>query len=234
MLANSLFKQILFCAVLGLGRIMTCEAQQLSPRDTLHHRITVSLQLTRQHYEIFPAGIMPTKAYLAPLQVAVGYQLRPKLGLQVGFARRHKRYEFLNRGTTTSGIPTTDNLVFESWVTALPVRGRLTLTKRPAQRFQVDGLAGLCLVTYRDYFERTVAEDGQVKDYRSDRARANSIYVSFGAGTRYALGKRRRLEVTADYLLNKITEPANNATHQFLDAPLGLTGALDVGMRYRL
>jgi hypothetical protein len=161
-----------------------------------------------------------------PVQLTAGYQLRPRLALELGVAHsgRSSRYAYdgyyfnatgpgyLNQHTST----TTER------ATSVSALGRYTLTRQPAHRLQVDVLGGFTLAhgTYYARGSDTNSLSGTVATTPfAHRAAATDFLLTAGLGLRYRLAPR--LELNLDLTANR------SLTYD------GFTGSAALGLRYR-
>lgn len=169
-----------------------------------------------------------------PMQLTAGYQLRPRLAVQVGLAYSgaSDSYFGITRYFTTAspkgvyyqqeGSSTTRNA-------SASVLARYTLTRNLAHRFQVDVLGGVGLER-RSYHNRGTEADslsGRLQTTPYDYTRTqNTLLLSVGAGARYRVGQR--FELTYDLLVSDAL-PVSGPAGQFQ----GLTTSSALGLRYR-
>lgn len=137
---------------------------------------------------------------VSPVHVQVGYQISPRLALQLGVGYRHRES---NAGSTTSPIPGYPSTQFETdwWTTDLPLTARYTLSK-PTSRLKFDLIGGVVLVQSRYRYSRQVGKDGVVFEREFIDNKATDAYLTAGAGMRYGLS--RKLDLTFDAQLNKL------------------------------
>lgn len=169
-----------------------------------------------------------------PVQLTAGYQLRPRLAVQVGVAYSGATANFsaMRRGYSAPGSPGT---FFEYYGTStqrntsLSALARYTLTRNQAHRVQFDALGGFTL-EHASGFDRGIYSDslGGTRNVSSYgyRASRNTLLLTAGIGTRFRLS--RHFELTYDFTLNKaLTGPAPHP------ASVGLTTSSALGLRYR-
>lgn len=165
-----------------------------------------------------------------PVQVTGGYQLRPRLALQVGVAYSRPVFDYSTLNTTddTPGAL----LVAQRYAgqavwqrTTLSLQGRYSL-RQPARHWQADLLVGCAQERERftsRYYHTTIDHTNSVVD--ASVSTANYAYalttLTAGLSTRYCFDSR--FEVVAEGLLIGIPNHWSN--------PPGLAGAL--GLRYR-
>ena len=166
-----------------------------------------------------------------PVQATFGYQLRPRLAVQIGLTYSgYKRgygynYNYIDSNTDQINYSSNGTYTLRTFDTALLLR--YTLTRKAAHRFQVDAVGGLQLTHQRgrqvgtDIYSyinpsqgpRTTIEYDNVYPY-------NVLSVNLGPGFRYRFGQR--LEAVGDILFNL---PVTGNYHN-LDSSLAL------GLRY--
>ena len=177
-------------------------------------------------------GGQHNNSFRLPVQLVAGYQLRPRLAVQVGVAYSGNtfRYAFVGRpyGSGPTGyIDYRADLT--SRVLSASVLARYTLTRNPAHRVQFDALGGFTL-EHGSSFERGTQADSlggtlNVTNF-SNRTSRNTLLLTAGVGTRYRLSSH--FELFYDFTLNKaLNGPAPHP------APMGFTGSSTLGLRYR-
>ena len=167
-----------------------------------------------------------------PVQLVAGYQLRPRLTVQVGLAYsgNTSRYAFAGRmyGSGPAGYLDYSATNTQRSASA-SVLARYTLTRNPVHRVQFDALGGFTLEHGRNFLRGTQADSlggtRNVTDF-SRRASGTTLLLTAGLGTRVRLSPR--FELFCDFTVNKaLTGPAPHP------APAGLTGSNALGLRYR-
>ncbi|MDO7884034.1 outer membrane beta-barrel protein [Hymenobacter cheonanensis] len=163
-----------------------------------------------------------------PVQATLGYQLRPRLALQVGLAYSGGKSDYADTYNYVDSnlIPITYSTSSTSLrrATSASLLARYTLTRRASHRFQVDAVGGLSFdhSFYRITGTDTYASQGtiEVRPYEYSGA-YNSLLVSLGPGFRYRFGPR--LEAVCDILFYT---PLTGSYH-------ALNTSLALGLRYR-
>jgi len=165
-----------------------------------------------------------------PVQVVVGYQLRPRWAMQVGAAYTGYRqaYSYLGRYAEPGGTNAYDFSYNGSYTVrklSLALLGRYTLTRKPAHRFQVDALGGLTYEhsSLHDAGLFTSNQGGPLltSDYGSVE-RQNRLLVGLGPGLRFRAA--RQLDVMLDVVFSSPLYGSGN---------FDLTSATALGLRYR-
>ncbi len=172
-----------------------------------------------------------------PFQLAVGYQLRPRLAVQVGVAYSGLSYGYFNAGRyyTSSGAAASPYTYYEfqgrnqERNTSVALLARHTLTRKPQHRFQADLLGGFTLEreryntlstsTYRDSTRTSVYTAN-----RDDTFRSTNLLLTAGISTRYRFSQH--LEAVLDFTLSK---RLTNLRAGYSS----LTSATALGLRYR-
>ena len=196
-------------------------------------RFYVGLGLYNSFYQ--PITKEPTRlggAWQLPVQLVAGYQLRPRLAVQLGvaYSSYSTHYAFAGRVYSNSpdGYISYDRTTTVRDVTVSAL-ARYTLTRNPAHRLQFDALGGLALERGSSFSRGTQADSvGGTRNVASfsNRASGTALLLTAGLGTRYRLGSR--FELLYDFTLNRTLN--GDAPHP---APLGLTGSQTLGLRYR-
>ena len=175
-----------------------------------------------------------TASFRVPVQLTVGYQVRPRIALQLGVAYSGSTYSYDSQGYAYSepGIPPVYFRYQGSQTmrtTSISLLSRYTLTRNPAHRLQFDALAGLSLEHGSGYNRGTEADSlgGRLNSERfSSRGTQNVLVLNFGLGTRYQLTPRFELDL--DLMANSVL-PTNSSSRQVQ----GLTTTSALGLRYR-
>jgi hypothetical protein len=167
-----------------------------------------------------------------PFQVVAGYQLRPRLAVQLGVAYSGLSYKYSNAGSYSS--PGSANTSYDYRVqnkernTSVTLLARYTLTRKPAHRLQVDVLGGVTMeVQQYAYSSINIDTDSsQVVTYRYAESGTNWAYlVTAGPSVRYRFG--RHLEALLDFTLSHDFDRSHRPYSSVF------TGATALGLRYR-
>ena len=139
-----------------------------------------------------------TNAY----QVYAGYYCTPRLAVQVGVQRDASTYSVGGTFVTTgSSFQFIDNHRLEERLVAVPVLVRYALTRAFLRHLQFDVLGGLIPVwasaNFRDY--RVI--NNQVSDQLAHQfqRRTLGLNANLALNVSYGLGRRRRVQATAEY-----------------------------------
>ncbi|MBO0357822.1 hypothetical protein J0X19_07680 [Hymenobacter sp. BT186] len=153
-----------------------------------------------------------------PIQVTIGYQLQPRLALQVSGVTA------ATKGASSGVVPQPNGTVlpysqtYGNRSTSISLLGRYTLTRTPSHRLQVDGLGGFTLHHYS--FDGTGSYPANFPGGDYDlHSRDTDLLLTIGASVRYRLSSR--LEAVAD-----------GTVSTSLRALRDLTPAGTVGLRY--
>ena len=165
--------------------------------------------------------------YSVPVQATLGYQLRPRLAVQVGLAYSSVKsdYSYTTDYVDSNSNPisylTTTGYTRRTFTTSL--LARYTLTRQAAHRFQVDALGGPSLThsTGRSTYSETATSQGNSSVSYSDYSyNYNNLLLNAGPSFRYRFGKQ--LEAVYDILFNvSLTNSFNGST------------SMALGLRYR-
>ena len=219
----------LFLGGLLLGLPLLSLAQDAPP--AMAPRFYVGLAAYSGPYQRFGSSNTNGTDVNIPVQATFGYQLRPRLAVQIGLTYSgYKRgygynYNYIDSNTDQINYSSNGTYTLRTFDTALLLR--YTLTRKAAHRFQVDAVGGLQLTHQRgrqvgtDIYSyinpsqgpRTTIEYDNVYPY-------NVLSVNLGPGFRYRFGQR--LEAVGDILFNL---PVTGNYHN-LDSSLAL------GLRY--
>ena len=168
-----------------------------------------------------------------PLQLVAGYQLRPRLAVQLGVAYSGTTGTYSTVGRAYGPANPTQGTYFDYNATntqrsvSVSALARYTLTRNPAHRVQFDALGGFTLERTSNYLRGTQTDSvggALVASPFSYRAARNTLLLTAGLGTRLRLNSR--FELFYDFTLNK-----NLNMPGYL--PGSLTGSSALGLRYR-
>lgn len=172
-----------------------------------------------------------------PVQLTLGYQLRPRLALQAAVAYSGSKYAYFNLGKYYYAPQTSGPYTYfeyegtDTWRnTSVALLARYTLTRQPAHHLQVDLLGGFTLEheSYANANTRTDSDSTHttsVTTYSDNKATRNNLLLTAGAGARYHFGQH--LEAVLDITLS------TSLLRSQLTWATGLTSATALGLRYR-
>ncbi len=197
-------------------------------------RYYVGLAAYHSNFQNLASWRQGDTGFRVPVQLTAGYQLRPRLALELGVAysgrtvRYAQNYTYDANGTFAAyqySHATTGHLVS---VSAL---ARYGLTRRPARRLQVDALGGLTLV-HGNFYNRGFEGNNNSGTFETrffdEHYTYNTLLLTAGLGLRYRLTSRAELNL----------DLATN--HNLRGLPIyggglaGFTGSTALGLRYRL
>ena len=218
---------------LALGGLLLAAAlparAQTSDETPAVPRFYVGLGAYSSFYQ--QLGGQYNRAVQVPVQLTAGYQLRPRLAVQVGLAYSGSsaHYAFAGRVYNSPDGYVDYDQTFTFRHASVSALARYTLTRKPAHRVQFDALGGVALENSRSFSRGTQADSlGGTRNVTnfSNRSSRNVLLLTAGIGTRFRLSSR--FELFYDFTLNKaLTGPAP------YPAPMGLTGSNALGLRYR-
>jgi hypothetical protein len=168
-----------------------------------------------------------------PVQAVVGYQLRPRLAVQLGFAYSGNRSQYTYSTSYSSYYPAPPNTsidiagTYTERSTTTSLLARYTLTRKLAHRFQADVLGGIKFEYSRYHDAGTTTTHDQATpvvtafDYPNTY---NSTLLSLGASLRYRVVSR--LEAVYDLTFDQPIS-RNSYYSRRLEATMAL------GLRYR-
>jgi len=216
---------------LALGSLLaTSPLLGLSQTASPYPRYYVGIGLYASDYQPFRASY---RGLQVPVQAVVGYQLRPRLAVQLGGVTSSIHQQstgitsYYTSPTGTSGYKThIYNSSSTSDNTSLSLLARYTLTRQSAHRFQVDALGGLTLEIqhYSDYNTRTEYDSTNTQTAiarNSSDHRSTDALLTAGISPRFRFS--RHLDATFDLTFSK----------NLVATGRGLTGAAALGLRYR-
>jgi hypothetical protein len=210
-----MYKTRLALAGLLLGSPLLSLAQEAAPTPLPRFYGGLGVYVGNDHRIgrlTIPASISTysKNTYELPIQATLGYQLRPRLAVQLGLVYSGHKYndvsEYEYTDVNANAIRYSDNgkTTVRHYTTSL--QARYTLTRKPDHRFQVDVVGGFSY--HHQYYhgigsqEYTNASKGTtVVTNRDDTFPYNESFLNIGPSLRYRVGQR--LEVVYDFLLNQ-------------------------------
>lgn len=169
-----------------------------------------------------------------PVQAVVGYQLRPRLAVQLGvaYSSATASYFGISKYYTGSAAAASPYAYFIDQGqttrrnTSVALLARYTLTRQPAHRFQVDALGGFTLELQRLDFSSTRTDIDSTSTHfamtqTQEQSRRTDLLLTAGISPRLRFG--RHLEALLDVTINKALTLRTT----------GLSGAAALGLRYR-
>ncbi len=194
-------------------------------------RYYVGLGLYTSSYQ--PLGGIYSRGITVPVQLTVGYQLRPRLAVQasVAYSSSNTNYSGLGKYYSGSAAAASPYAYFmydgtsTYRTTSTTLLARYALTSQAAHRFQVDVLGGFTLVNRYSSLSgvRTDSDSTNVIVATSNygySGKQTDVLLAVGAGARYRFG--RQLEALLDVTLNR-----NLSAARFMGY------ATSLGLRYR-
>jgi hypothetical protein len=165
--------------------------------------------------------------YNVPVQATLGYQLQPRLAVQVGLAYSNTRgsYSYTNDyvDSNANAVSYLTTSAYTRRVFTTSLLARYTLTRQAAHRFQVDALGGFSLLHSigRSTYSETATSQGSSSVSNSDYSyNYNNLLLNAGPSFRYRFGKH--LEAMYDVLFGvSLTNSFNAST------------SMALGLRYR-
>ena len=216
----------------GLSAAPLAQAQQPAFDAQKAAPFFLGAHVFQSHYEVF-FPTTPNSTTAGPWQLTGGYNVSPRLAVQIGYAYRHELYQSdpAYTGTTLTGHFVSGSSYSERWTHCLPLEARYAVLFL-GRRFQVDALLGLTAVQLRTLVRGENRVDGQVVSRFEQAMKATQGYASGGAGLRYAFGKH--VEGVFDWTYSRNFHPASADVHlETVGNKWGLTRTLSLGLRYR-
>jgi hypothetical protein len=169
--------------------------------------------------------------------VYAGYYLRPRLALQLGF----QYGETLNGDpegtvfTTSAGTFVVPNQTLTERGLAVPILLRYALTPSFLSRVHFNAVGGVVPVWSMVKFQEYAIVNQQLTSQKTFgfQRRAFGLHATLGFDASYAFGRRRRVEATAEVLLNKDVKTIFQAGLNTPTSGAYLAGGSSVGLRYR-
>ena len=196
-------------------------------------RFYVGLAAYHSNYQNLASWRQGVSGFRVPVQLTAGYQLRPRLALELGVAYSGHTIAYAYDGYRydyTTGSASARYYQYSSTITgrttSVSALARYTLTRQPAHRLQVDALGGFTLVHSSFYsrgFERDDLSGSPQPTSFAIRGTSNDLLLTAGLGLRYRLNPHfeLNLDLTTNHNLNHPT-----AYNRF-------TGSTALGLRYR-
>lgn len=204
-------------------------------------RYYVGLGAYSSFYQQIGSRRTGTTGFAVPLQLTAGYQLSPRVAVQVAVAYSghtyDQNYSFYNLSTSppypvTSGYEAAGKSTDR--YTSASALVRYTLTHDPTKRLQFDALGGFGLEHAQSHGHGTQSTTSQGTVQTSDydiTYSHNTLLFTAGVGIRYRLSSR--FELTSDLTVNKALNNKNNVFGNAVNGTNVLTGAQSLGVRYR-
>ncbi|MDO7853802.1 outer membrane beta-barrel protein [Hymenobacter convexus] len=230
MLSSRLALGALLLAAPVLGHAQTSPATDA----TAAPRFYVGLGAYSSYYQRFGREYLGTGAQVrVPVQLTAGYQLRPRLAVQLGVAYSGISQDYATAYYVyyTMNAPagyTESKGAYTSRRTSVSALARYTLTRNLSHRLQFDALGGLTLERSSSHSKGIRSDSVQNTfvtapyDYRYAQ---NNLVLSLGAGVCYRIAPR--FDLTYDLLLNGGVW----SDQSYLYKGLSFSNAL--GLRYR-
>jgi hypothetical protein len=195
-------------------------------------RFYVGLGAYHSNFQNLSSWRQGDTGFRVPVQLTAGYQLRPRLALELSAAYSGRTGVYAYDGYYQKGNGLAPSYyqysnTFTERITTVSALARYTLTRQPAHRLQVDALGGFTLVHGNNYSRGFEANDfsGSFQSMPFDRRSThNELLLTAGLGLRYRLAPR--LELNFDLTTNR------NLNHP--QVYNGFTGSAALGLRYRL
>jgi hypothetical protein len=205
---------------------------QTTPTTPAAPRYYVGVAAYSSYFQEFGKQPYANAGFRAPVQLTAGFQVRPRIALQLGVAYSGATYSYDFTGYSYSD-PSVRPVYFHNQgrqtvrTTSVSLLSRYTLTRNPAHRLQFDALAGISLEHGSGYHRgsQTDSLGGTLNTNNfSSRGSQNLLVLNFGLGTRYRLTPR--FELNFDLMANSVL-PGSSYRIQ------GLTSTAALGLRYR-
>ena len=196
-------------------------------------RLYAELQVASQRYEIIYSDRTYSKITMNPGKLNIGYFVAPRVALQAGVLYSLTDISTTGTGTTIDNKPVVDKTQRDGGTISIPVLLRYTLLPL-SDRLTVDLLGGITFSRFRSHYNRVTTEGTETTLQIDYEREGTNLYITGGSGLRYALGKAKRLEGLLDITISKNSKGLSTSTHKLLEAPLGVTSAYSIGIRYNI
>lgn len=165
-------------------------------------------------------------------QLTAGYQLRPRLALQVGVAPARQSFAYGGSGTNDAGQLVSEAGSSSGRSLAVPLLLRYTVALKPWKKLELDALAGTVLFTSRSETEFTRTENGVLTAHSRFTTTVNNAFITLGPSARYPLG--RHVAGFADWLFYKNLRPTGAGSAGANPGnSAGITSSVTLGIRYQ-
>jgi hypothetical protein len=198
----------------------------------------VGLQYGRQDYHlIFSATttsnqVEPGRTNSRRPQLTAGYQVSPRLGLQLGLAPLWESFTFGSSGTNDAGEPVLEKGLSKGRSLAVPVLARYALAPNLWKHLQLEMLAGPVLFFSEGKSDFTRTENGVVTRHSVVTTQVRNAFLTAGPSARYEVG--RHLAGFADWLFYKnLQSSSSSITGSNLGNKTGITTGVNLGIQYR-
>jgi hypothetical protein len=220
-------------AGLLLGSPLLSLAQEAAPVPRFYGGLGI---YTGSHHSLGRLRLPPSgssysyskNTFELPVQATLGYQVRPRLAVQLGliYSGRKSAYasenEYTDVDANTIHYSSNNRSTLRHYTASL--QARYTLTRKPDHRFQVDVVGGF---SYDHQYYRgigsqeyTNASQGTtIVTNNDDTFPYNESFINIGPSLRYRVGQR--MEVVYDFLINQQLTRSYNS------------GSMALGLRYR-
>jgi hypothetical protein len=194
-------------------------------------RYYVGLAAYSSAYQQLGGGVYRTTRL--PFQVSAGYQVRPRLAVQLGVAYSSASYDNSGSGRyfpylgPAGGVYQDYSYRGADRSTSLALLARYTLTRHLGQRVQVDALGGVTVEASHYTLTNAYSDSSQVPVTHRYEGRGTDwgVLLTAGPSVRCRLAQHvdALLDFTLNYNLNRGNSPGSSL----------LTGATALGLRYR-
>lgn len=225
---------LLLCGLLLPTRALWAQTTQPSSFPQWY----VGVQYGRQDYHlVFSATtgasqVGPGRTNSRRPQLTGGYQLTPRLGLQLGLSPLRESFTFGGSGTNDVGQPVLEQGVSTTRSLAVPVLARYTLAARPWKNLRLEVLAGPVLFFSEGKTDFTRTENGALTLHSVVTTQVRNAFLAAGPSARYEVG--RHLAGLADWLFYKnLQSSSSSITGSNLANKTGITTSVTLGIQYR-
>ncbi|AMJ67650.1 hypothetical protein [Hymenobacter sp. PAMC 26628] len=210
---------------------MQYSAQNPYPPTTV--KVSPNETQTANYQEYFGHGYGPYSQTVTsfPLPyIYVGYYVAPRLAVQLSVQREvdiSREYGVVL--STPQGVFTVPNRVDSRRELALPVLLRYSLTADFRHQLQFEAVGGLVPLWSSIDFREYLIVNRQATDQETLRVQVSTfgLHATAGFTASYGFGRRRRVQVTAEGVLNKDVRTI------LRDGREDLQGGTSIGLRYR-
>ena len=195
-------------------------------------RFYVALQIHRAQYTvIYKPAQVPGTIGPGPWRLSLGYQLQPRLAVEISGMYNYAKFNGSETGTTLNGQKIFNYSTDKNWDSALPILARYSLTHGPNSPLNIDVLLGVTLAKTHSENDFTNTLNGQIVQERHDIYNGTSFCWTAGAGFRYQFGYH--WQAVGDWTVNRNTDHLPDyVSLQVLGRKSDLTYVYGLGVRY--
>lgn len=193
-------KKILLLFILTITFVSTY-SQELAIKKSKF--VFVKARLMNSLYWVYyPSGDI-NRFPCNPIQARVGYQISPRVAVQIAFSGRKFKNTFGSTGSDTLGNPVTSQTKSIDKIFDIPLQIKYTFSN-PDKRLQFYWLVGVAFVSARYSTTFLNTNGSSITRNETHGEKATNTFASIALGTSYRLSKRWALDL--EFGFNKNTD----------------------------